>query len=157
MERDDDSKKSHPALTANSAFAAEAQRSFPQRPAAPTSVRRKAARPGKRPAQDGLSVGPKPFAEMDFSNDPPTEAGIELPGAFDDGLEQQMARRQGAGPARPSLVIEPTHALVAQLDRASDFESEGREFESLRARQAHLRQASFTIADRRHDIKESPV
>ena len=27
------------------------------------------------------------------------------------------------------------HALVAQLDRASDFESEGREFESLRARQ----------------------
>ena len=26
-------------------------------------------------------------------------------------------------------------ALVAQLDRASDFESEGREFESLRARQ----------------------
>ncbi len=33
------------------------------------------------------------------------------------------------------------HALVAQLDRASDFESEGREFESLRARQrlAHFR------------------
>jgi hypothetical protein len=27
-------------------------------------------------------------------------------------------------------------ALVAQLDRASDFESEGREFESLRARQS---------------------
>jgi hypothetical protein len=26
-------------------------------------------------------------------------------------------------------------ALVAQLDRASDFDSEGREFESLRARQ----------------------
>jgi hypothetical protein len=37
-------------------------------------------------------------------------------------------------PIRPSLVIEPSHALVAQLDRASDFESEGREFESLRAR-----------------------
>ncbi len=77
---------------------------------------------------------------MDFSNDPPTEAGIELPGAFDDGLEQQMARRQGAGPARPSLVIEPTHALVAQLDRASDFESEGREFESLRARHSTISQ-----------------
>jgi hypothetical protein len=77
---------------------------------------------------------PAPFAEMDFSNDPPTEAGIELVGAFDDGLEQRLARRQGAGPVRPSLVIEPTHALVAQLDRASDFESEGREFESLRAR-----------------------
>jgi hypothetical protein len=29
-------------------------------------------------------------------------------------------------------------ALVAQLDRASDFESEGREFESLRARQADI-------------------
>jgi hypothetical protein len=32
---------------------------------------------------------------------------------------------------RPALCA----ALVAQLDRASDFESEGREFESLRARQ----------------------
>ena len=31
-------------------------------------------------------------------------------------------------------------ALVAQLDRASDFESEGREFESLRAR--HLTKMS---------------
>jgi hypothetical protein len=30
--------------------------------------------------------------------------------------------------------IVPASALVAQLDRASDFESEGREFESLRAR-----------------------
>jgi hypothetical protein len=30
------------------------------------------------------------------------------------------------------------YALVAQLDRASDFESEGREFESLRARQLIL-------------------
>jgi hypothetical protein len=30
-------------------------------------------------------------------------------------------------------------ALVAQLDRASDFESEGREFESLRARQENQR------------------
>ena len=39
-----------------------------------------------------------------------------------------------AGPVRPSLIIDPTHALVAQLDRASDFDSEGREFESLRAR-----------------------
>jgi hypothetical protein len=37
-------------------------------------------------------------------------------------------------PVWPSLVLEPTHALVAQLDRASDFETEGREFESLRAR-----------------------
>src|SRR5580704_8535106 len=32
----------------------------------------------------------------------------------------------------------PHAALVAQLDRASDFESEGREFESLRARQSAL-------------------
>jgi hypothetical protein len=30
------------------------------------------------------------------------------------------------------------YALVAQLDRASDFESEGREFESLRARQSTI-------------------
>src|SRR5690242_11015347 len=35
-------------------------------------------------------------------------------------------------------------ALVAQLDRASDFESEGREFESLRARQTRtFAEASF--------------
>src|SRR3984893_946999 len=31
------------------------------------------------------------------------------------------------------------HALVAQLDRASDFESEGRRFESVRARQTDRR------------------
>src|SRR5678809_100817 len=36
----------------------------------------------------------------------------------------------------PARYLEP-HAPVAQLDRASDFESEGREFESLRARQQH--------------------
>ena len=33
-----------------------------------------------------------------------------------------------------AIVTEIAVALVAQLDRASDFESEGREFESLRAR-----------------------
>ena len=37
-------------------------------------------------------------------------------------------------------------ALVAQLDRASDFESEGREFESLRARQQN--QALLAFLDR---------
>jgi hypothetical protein len=38
-------------------------------------------------------------------------------------------------------------ALVAQLDRASDFESEGREFESLRARQnlAHIVVVAFSL------------
>src|ERR1700734_805442 len=36
---------------------------------------------------------------------------------------------------RGQAAIVPLDALVAQLDRASDFESEGREFESLRARQ----------------------
>jgi hypothetical protein len=46
-------------------------------------------------------------------------------GAGADGLK---------GLTRKSL-REKTCALVAQLDRASDFESEGREFESLRARQ----------------------
>jgi hypothetical protein len=35
-------------------------------------------------------------------------------------------------------------ALVAQLDRASDFESEGREFESLRARQFMIRALTGT-------------
>src|SRR5262245_8993023 len=40
-------------------------------------------------------------------------------------------------------------ALVAQLDRASDFESEGREFESLRARQKP--QADQELIGQRHD------
>ena len=45
---------------------------------------------------------------------------------------------------RPGLLagwaITPApHALVAQLDRASDFESEGRRFESVRARQENQR------------------
>jgi hypothetical protein len=35
--------------------------------------------------------------------------------------------------------IEKTHALVAQLDRASDFDSEGRRFESFRARHRYQR------------------
>src|SRR5579863_9099329 len=34
-----------------------------------------------------------------------------------------------------AVIVPSLRALVAQLDRASDFESEGREFESLRARQ----------------------
>src|SRR5262249_16045969 len=44
------------------------------------------------------------------------------------------------GDFRRELVIvrAPASALVAQLDRASDFESEGREFESLRAREINL-------------------
>jgi hypothetical protein len=37
--------------------------------------------------------------------------------------------------ARCAIIFALAFALVAQLDRASDFESEGREFESLRARQ----------------------
>src|SRR5215467_9366555 len=37
--------------------------------------------------------------------------------------------------AKSLLCARLSFALVAQLDRASDFESEGREFESLRARQ----------------------
>src|ERR1700722_13896462 len=40
--------------------------------------------------------------------------------------------RLGSKPVRSG--VEKTNALVAQLDRASDFDSEGREFESLRAR-----------------------
>jgi hypothetical protein len=43
-------------------------------------------------------------------------------------------RRGRTQATRPS--VKKTNALVAQLDRASDFDSEGREFESLRARQA---------------------
>jgi hypothetical protein len=38
------------------------------------------------------------------------------------------------------------HALVAQLDRASDFESEGREFESLRARQFGIEPGTLKLA-----------
>jgi hypothetical protein len=45
-------------------------------------------------------------------------------------------------------------ALVAQLDRASDFESEGREFESLRARQNSV---CGTVARAPHGLKPSPI
>ena len=37
--------------------------------------------------------------------------------------------------ARRNIIFANSEALVAQLDRAPDFESGGREFESLRARQ----------------------
>ena len=65
--------------------------------------------------------------------------GPEIPENHDKLLILLYFRRgsragQGTGfqiPARYGAA----HALVAQLDRASDFESEGREFESLRARQ----------------------
>ena len=36
------------------------------------------------------------------------------------------------------LVPQPKIALLAQLDRASDYESEGREFDSLKVRQIML-------------------
>ena len=49
--------------------------------------------------------------------------------------ETELATRLAAGPVASNLIIDPMQALVAQLDRASDFDSEGREFESLRARQ----------------------
>ena len=44
----------------------------------------------------------------------------------------------------------PPHALVAQLDRASDFDSEGREFESLRARH-------FSVSEDLADTTEGSV
>ena len=47
-------------------------------------------------------------------------------------LSAQVGR--GCVYARRAIIFALAHALVAQLDRASDFESEGREFESLRAR-----------------------
>src|SRR3954451_21359572 len=62
---------------------------------------------------------------------------------FDPALLSVRFRSPGQGtgfqiPARSGAA----QALVAQLDRASDFESEGREFESLRARQHLVRQTS---------------
>src|ERR1700730_14202515 len=61
-----------------------------------------------------------------------------------DRSGNDLSQRVGAGAdglkglTRKSL-REKTCALVAQLDRASDFESEGREFESLRARHFGIR------------------
>ena len=45
------------------------------------------------------------------------------------------ARRMGLTIAHAHSIISPVHALVAQLDRASDSDSEGRTFESCRAHQ----------------------
>src|ERR1700733_4851859 len=71
------------------------------------------------------------------------------PSSDSEGTLSTTARRRGfaetATPAggdaverpREAAIVRPLHALVAQLDRASDFESEGGEFESLGAGQAH--------------------
>jgi hypothetical protein len=49
-------------------------------------------------------------------------------------LRNPQKIRPNASFSNPFYPIEKPHALVAQLDRASDFDSEGREFESLRVR-----------------------
>src|ERR1700736_5047714 len=55
-------------------------------------------------------------------------------------LSQRVgARADGLKRITRKSLREKTCALVAQLDRASDFESEGREFESLRARHFGIR------------------
>src|ERR1700761_8889370 len=54
-----------------------------------------------------------------------------------------VPERRGLIRAR-RLDVEETNALVAQLDRASDFDSEGREFESLRARQTSNSDRRYT-------------
>src|ERR1700733_1891746 len=46
-------------------------------------------------------------------------------------LRRQQHRTWSFSP--PLVVLKGTHARVAQLDRASGYEPEGREFESLRA------------------------
>ena len=74
----------------------------------------------------------------------------------DFDLESQALEVAGAnvgfGPPSGNRTI---NALVAQLDRASDFDSEGREFESLRARQPHLYHPSSAIARRRKTSTQS--
>ncbi len=49
------------------------------------------------------------------------------------------------------------HALVAQLDRASDFESEGREFESLRARQTPMHLVWTLILMTCFDLRKTAI
>ena len=51
------------------------------------------------------------------------------------GQRAPICYQEVAGPADPLHFRWPKDALVAQLDRAPDFESGGRGFESLRARQ----------------------
>jgi hypothetical protein len=58
----------------------------------------------------------------------------------------------------------PACAPLAQLDRASDYESEGREFESLRARHTSRYNNQLTAAasrsptdSRRNDEKQAPA
>jgi hypothetical protein len=52
-----------------------------------------------------------------------------------------------------AAIVRPLRALVAQLDRASDFESEGREFESLRARQPYRCAVCRRVAGDGADLK----
>lgn len=72
-----------------------------------------------------------------------TTTGAPSPGA---------ARCDGRSPltSRPDSFIVPPHAPVAQLDRASDFGSEGRRFESYRARNATRAGASNASAPAGH-------
>ena len=58
--------------------------------------------------------------------------------SFSDGAD----RRMGLTFAHVHSIISPVHALVAQLDRASDSDSEGRTFESCRAH--HEESLDFT-------------
>src|SRR3954466_8608112 len=74
----------------------------------------------------GLAAGPP---------EPGTQENAEAPGRVDPARGR---RRFGAGApsARSARFARPHPALVAQLDRASDYGSEGWGFESLRARRA---------------------
>ena len=47
--------------------------------------------------------------------------------------------------APPGGIISAPNALVAQLDRASDYESEGRRFESCRARSQNRRESKEAL------------
>lgn len=59
-------------------------------------------------------------------------SGIILSGSIAKLVRQGIANPQSAVRVR---MDPPVYALVAQLDRVSDYESEGQEFESLRAHQ----------------------
>src|SRR3954449_3841085 len=74
----------------------------------------------------GLAAGPP---------EPGTQENAEAPGRVDPARGR---RRFGAGApsARSARFARPHPALVAQLERASDYGSEGWGFESLRARKS---------------------
>jgi hypothetical protein len=80
--------------------------------------------------------------------DPNNGSGFTSPLVSAAELGREISRSRDIALAfMVDVAMVAPHALVAQLDRASDFDSEGRRFESFRARQTVLPAQYFKPSD----------